>query len=619
MHDGSSVSSSLGSLLFNTGFLGAVSISGEGVLTSGRFGNVEFLNVGGSLNVEAKAINGRVIATGSAVSIATTSGDLNVGSIFPISPLAATTGGPVLLSSGGGTLTVRNIGSVGLFHGGSISLYGSKGIEAGIISTSALLGHAGTIALRSPRDIDVKLLSASSVLGKGGQITVDADNLYVSHKDLLGNSISAASVFSSGGSINIKVDHTFTVGSVTSNGTKGNINVNGAIDGGYVTLTGPAIDVNGSVTANGGSGVGGRILLQNPQVPVFIVKIDGLVQAKNDADDSGRVGINTGACCMAAQILGNGTLHGGEFVSFGNIDRKSLRPLSTPGGDLYRTDKVTIKNKFLSNPGICEVPLEPQTPGDQTEVNSGDLTDGSSSNLGGRIATDTTFVGISTDSTQHNPPTSFPGQGKHNDSDPPQPEQVLDGISEFNAGVISTLQNSGLNVALGPVANILRLLQGQLLITPNAQVGIQTNEGQVNIAPGATALVMETGNDVAVYNLNDHKVGDVNVIVGNRRLTVAPGQQLVLTRMHNAAFDKVNPGTHIAYRNPKKIRVNPDVTAFYSEFSIASAITADRGMRRLMSSADPKERNLASRLMKMAAIRQIVVQNSGPYRKSGGT
>jgi hypothetical protein len=619
MHDGSTISSSHGSLLFNTGFLGAVSISGEGVLTSGRFGNVEFLNVGGSLNVQAKAINGKVIATGSAVSIATTSGDLNVGSIFPISPSAATTGGPVLLSAGGGTLTVRNVASVGLLHGGSISLYGSKGIKAGIVSTSALLGHAGTISLRSPHDIEVKLLSASSVLGKGGQITADADNLFVSHKDFLGNSISAASVFSNGGSINIKVDHTFTVGSVTSNGTKGNINVNGAIDGGYVTITGPAIEVNGSVTANGGSGAGGRILLQNPQVPVFIVRIDGLVQAKNDADDSGRVGINTGACCMVAQLLGTGTLHGGEFVSFGNIARTSLRPLSTPGGDLYRSDKVNISNRFLSNPGICVVPPEPEAPDNQTEVNSGDLTDGSSSNLGGRIATDTTFVGISTDSTQRNPPSSFPGQGNHTDSDPPQPEQVLDGISEFNAGVISTLQNSGLNVALGPVANILRLLQGQLLITPGSQVGVQTNEGQVNIAPGATALVMETGNDVAVYNLNDHKVGDVNVIVGNRKLTVAPGQELVLTRMHNAAFDKVNPGTHIAYRNPKKIRVNPDVTAFYSEFSIASAITADRGMRRLMSSSDPKERNLASRLMKMAAIRQMVAQNSGPYRKSGGT
>lgn len=620
--DGARIRSELGSLLFNPGLFGGVEVVGDGTLKAGLFGRVEFLNLGGPLTVLVDRIDGKVVVTGSSVRIVTQNGNLQVGNVFPLSPLAldGPIAGSVILRAESGNLIAKNVTTVGLFSGGAISLFGSESVVARIVSASALLGSGGVIRLESPVAVSARLISASSVGGRAGEITVKTGSLDVTGKDLLGNSISAASVLGSAGRINLELSNPFSIGNVSSEGTLGNVNANGAVNGGQIKITAPVIGVNRKLTANGGSGDGGMILLQNPGLKEFTVQVNGLLQAKNNGDSTGRVGINTGACCTKASLIGSGTVHGGEFVSFGNIDPDTFELLRTPGGNLEVSRSLTIGNDFKSNPGSCEppppTPPTPPGPSNNALISTLVLLPSSSSGLGGRVPTDTTSVGVSTDQANHPNPVSFPGQGSNDDNDPPLSEQVLDGIGSFSADTISALQNAGLKVALGDVANVLRLLQGQLLLTPSSPLGIQTNEGMVNIGAGATALVMETGNDVSVYNLNDRKAGDVSVVVGDQRLSLAPGQQLVLTRVHDATFDKVNPGRHIAFRNPKKVRVTSDVTAFYSEFSIASAINGDRGIRRMMNSSNSRDRSTASRMMKMAAIRQVIGSNPEPYRKS---
>jgi hypothetical protein len=175
----------------------------------------------------------------------------------------------------------------------------------------------------------------------------------------------------------------------------------------------------------------------------------------------------------------------------------------------------------------------------------------------------------------------------------------------------ATNSNSSTN---GAGSGFFNLPRGVALFNAKKPIVVGTQEGNVHIDKGSLAFVVETGHDVAVYNLHDKHSGGLNVVVGKILVTVPPGKQLVLTRKPGANFKEVNPGARIAYRNAKEMKLTGDVTGFISDFSIPSAIANIPPLKKMLTSARPDERRIAQQLLKNSVILADVFGSLGPYQ-----
>lgn len=168
--------------------------------------------------------------------------------------------------------------------------------------------------------------------------------------------------------------------------------------------------------------------------------------------------------------------------------------------------------------------------------------------------------------------------------------------------------------ATGVKSDFFNLPRGVALFNAKKPIVVGTQEGNVHIDKGSLAFVVETGHDVAVYNLHDKHSGGLNVVVGNRLVTIPPGKQLVLTRKPGANFKEVNPGARIAYRNSKEMKLTEDVTGFISDFSIPSAIANIPPLKKMLTSNIPEERRVAQQLLKNSVILADIFGSLGPYQ-----
>jgi hypothetical protein len=162
---------------------------------------------------------------------------------------------------------------------------------------------------------------------------------------------------------------------------------------------------------------------------------------------------------------------------------------------------------------------------------------------------------------------------------------------------------------------IFDLPRGVALFNAQNHVVCGTQEGHVHIEKGSMAFVVETGNDVCVYNLHDTKDGGVRVLIGKQMVTVPPGRQLVLTR-REAEFAQVNPGTKIGYRNPKPLKLDGDVKAFVADFSITGAVYTIPPLKAMLKSPKASERRAANAVLKNAIVMQDLTAAAGPYTKT---
>ena len=93
--------------------------------------------------------------------------------------------------------------------------------------------------------------------------------------------------------------------------------------------------ITGAITSNGTTGLGGKVELEGHEPlgssTLIVVFNGGLIQATNNANNLGRVGFNGGPH-QNIELLGFGTVNGGEFVHAGNLNEFTLEFLDTPAG-----------------------------------------------------------------------------------------------------------------------------------------------------------------------------------------------------------------------------------------------------------------------------------------------
>lgn len=202
-------------------------------------------------------------------------------------------------------------------------------------------------------------------------------------------------------------------------------------------------------------------------------------------------------------------------------------------------------------------------------------------------------------------------------------EDMIDGLhvttsdsGTFDSHNLGQMNNAGLKVEQGNTPNYMILNQGSVLFQPPSDISVQVKEGVVDIPAGAMAFVMETGNDVSVFDMRDGHKAAVRVRVGGKTITMRPGQQVVLSRFLSSDFDQVNPSRSIAYRNQKTIIANENnVRAYSADFSVPSIMMNVTPLRQMLASDRPAERRAARKLLKNSVVVAQMTQQA-PYKTS---
>jgi hypothetical protein len=460
----------------------------------------------------------------------------------------------------------------------------------------------------------------------GGAISVFAENLFVSNTLASGASIdaSAGSGFTTMGGIvaitTLSANPFVVGGAAAPNGTDGDILAEGA-NGGQIFLSHDGgLTVNGTVSANGKGGTGGLVYIDGASPMVVTLNGTGTISATNSNNDSGTVAISAipkfgGQPQIAVQ--GTGTIQAGQTVKVGNINPITLKFQSPKPSAVNIANTLTIGNQLqnqLAGPPVLlasagavlpavspptqVIPVSAQAPLAQGEAIQ-------------KIPTDQTPV------NQGSVPTTE--EALKNAGVTPLGQVILASDIEtdmFDARFVADNRTGSLEIAADASRdNFIVLERGNVVFRPrNRDIVVKVQEGLIFIGEGCDVLVIETGNDVAVYNLHDTYKGAVRVVAGRREVVLSPGMQLVLTRNKDARFEDVNPGTQIAYRNARSEDMGEGIKAFAADFSIPSAMTRVQPLRRILASKKSKDRQVAYQMLKNAVVLATLSGNQGPYK-----
>jgi hypothetical protein len=153
-------------------------------------------------------------------------------------------------------------------------------------------------------------------------------------------------------------------------------------------------------------------------------------------------------------------------------------------------------------------------------------------------------------------------------------------------------------------SNYFSLEKGNLLLSPETNICVGVHEATICIAAGAALFVMESGQDIVVYDLYQKKQKQVSIVIGSNKIFMEPGRMVVLTKQNTDSFENLEANCHsISYRRPQQVNLhNSDMTAFVADFSILSALANVKPLKRLAISEDRRDKLVLERILRGALI-----------------
>jgi hypothetical protein len=102
---------------------------------------------------------------------------------------------------------------------------------------------------------------------------------------------------------------------------------------------------------------------------------------------------------------------------------------------------------------------------------------------------------------------------------------------EFSQNELNALAANGIQIGPNSTKDLIELLRGNVMFTPNGDIKVKVREGIAYIPKGCAAYIMETGADSAIYDCHDNvRTGRIKVEVNGKKIVLAPGTQILLTR-----------------------------------------------------------------------------------------
>lgn len=180
--------------------------------------------------------------------------------------------------------------------------------------------------------------------------------------------------------------------------------------------------------------------------------------------------------------------------------------------------------------------------------------------------------------------------------------QNLKAVLEKTASAANSLYTK--NCEYEKTASGLILHKGEMLIKANRQTAVRCADTSVSIADGACALLVANGKGVEIYNIYEEHWGGARVRVGEKEFVLGAGQRMTVDSDNNTVAVRNEKSYPTAGRNVK-----------HGEFSLLSLSAKTGLLTNLMHSETKDDRQLAARLLKMAACLSMVTASHGPFQR----
>jgi filamentous hemagglutinin len=160
-----------------------------------------------------------------------------------------------------------------------------------------------------------------------------------------------------------------------------------------------------------------------------------------------------------------------------------------------------------------------------------------------------------------------------------------------------------------------RLSHGTLISAPKVDNVIKTALGDVHVKARSLVMIMAYHQGLAVYNLHDTSKSSVFVEVAGSKISIAPGQALIVHSGPHDYFEMVNPAQLVCYGKISQFNLAPGLRAFHAEFSPATAINAVPALRQIVSCNHPQAKRISSDLLKTTSILMEITGGMNHYRQ----
>ncbi len=164
--------------------------------------------------------------------------------------------------------------------------------------------------------------------------------------------------------------------------------------------------------------------------------------------------------------------------------------------------------------------------------------------------------------------------------------------------------------------NVVNLSKGETLIFSSKPTIVKVGSFVINIAPAAIVLVSNQGDIVKVRNLCEKTSLSVVVSFNGKQTALAAGQEVMLGT-NTDAIKKAMNAEPIGRRQMHAVEFTHGPSIMKCEVSLLSLIQNVDVLNKLMLSKNKEDRDIARRLMKMAAVISQVSAGHGAYTTVG--
>ena len=185
--------------------------------------------------------------------------------------------------------------------------------------------------------------------------------------------------------------------------------------------------------------------------------------------------------------------------------------------------------------------------------------------------------------------------------------------TKFDNEDLKKIDRSNIIIGNQSRQNKLHLTSGNALFTPNRDITVLTEIGEIDIARGSTVFIMKSASGlVSVYDLHDTGNSKVVIRAGNNRLKLSPGMQITLCNSLDQ-FKQANLGYLIPHRKLQREVLSAGLNVYSGGFSIQCAIVRIQPLRNRLLSADKSNYKETNRLLKDFVILRDLSQGSPPF------
>ena len=583
---------------------GSVSITTTAALSVGTGKGQIQIDVGG-------------VAAGGNVSLTSTTGTLSIN-------------GPTLLAGGGSLSGTSVLVNTNVSVAGNLTISADGNGATGVIGeTNSALIAANVLSLsQSSQKLATTALqidAANLVLGSGAWNIVN-NNTSVAGFSLNTNGVVAALNLIT---TNATAGSTSLIGNISTLSGALNISdntVNGILtvqdfsnlsttNGGINLVSGNMasalnIGANATLTTNNGS-----ILLQNQNVSTDQASIDigqnVFIHASGTASGVGQVSIVIGAVPAAANLVA-GLTPGAASTTPTMIQTVGGNVFYGSAGNALGTISVANGGNTLSALGRNVVFNEGPGSGSITLEGSDSIT--ADPPVGAHLAAIMLPSDRAVTSQTFTPTVTQSNVATLSDSKTQAEVKTIPLLNSDLKPVRGIDPKNGKNLS-GTVSNleIRSLGEGVSLLSPKTDSIFETSFGKVAISANSVVMVVSFEGGLAVYNLHDTKKNAVQIVAADRRITVSPGRNVVLTSRNIRCFEEINPAQAVGYKRLSAKATTDGLKSFESDFNVVSLLQSYPGLRQYTTiNAVGNEKAIKAMLKTAAILSQI--DTATPYQ-----